>query len=181
MTQWRELFRERLVVVGLIYGGLASILGYYFTLGAASAAMGGYSLVTTEGGFMRFATFAKFLIVSGPGSIIVSLAYGFWTVFRENSGPMVKEKNCRIMARYGFDANHVMVTDEFDLGQPGIKFYVKMWSPTRGAVEYQTTEQVFWMCGEGMTGEATSQGKWLGQFTPFIGVGPAVEGAANQP
>ena len=49
------------------------------------------------------------------------------------------------------------------------KFYIRMQTPTGGSYEYETSEETFWQCGEGMVGEAEIQGKWLGKFVPYIG------------
>jgi hypothetical protein len=49
------------------------------------------------------------------------------------------------------------------------KFYVKFFMPDGSFKEFMGPKEVFDSCGEGMKGEATVDGKWLGKFEPWVG------------
>ena len=49
----------------------------------------------------------------------------------------------------------------------GLKYNVRIVSASEGSIEYQCVEEVFWMCGEGLEGDAQIRGRWLGGFKPY--------------
>ena len=118
----------------------------------------------------------------GPGLILLgllvsggALLYGIREGRRVTSGKGAQvDPGARVMARYAYDREGTMVVDEWLFDErDDLKFYVKL-ALTGGAIrEFQCRREVHAMCGEGMVGAATFDGRWLGGFTPQMGGGQA--------
>lgn len=100
----------------------------------------------------------------------VGVFWGLWHVVNRHAGPEIREYNCRIMARYGVNEQNETVIADWVHDGDGIRTYVRVWSPTRGAQEFECAYPVWCQCGEGMLGQAITKGKWLSGF--FMQAGP---------
>ena len=94
----------------------------------------------------------------------VGVFWGLWQVVNRNAGPEIAEYNCRIMARYGVNEQNDVVSADWIGDSEGIRTFVRVWSPTRGAQEFECAYPVWLQCGEGMLGQAVTRGKWLSGF-----------------
>lgn len=85
------------------------------------------------------------------------------------TGDMRRALGVQILVRYAYNNRGEMANDEY-MWQEGddIKFYVKLRFANGTVQEFQTTVEVYNMCGEGMKGDALIDGKWLGGFTANI-------------
>lgn len=100
------------------------------------------------------------------GIILLGLGvfWGLWQVVNRHAGPEIAEYNCRIMARYGVNEQNDVVSADWVGNGEGIRTFVRVWSPTRGAQEFECAYPVWCQCGEGMLGQAVTKGKWLSGF-----------------
>ena len=109
-----------------------------------------------------------------------ALLYGIREGRRVTSGKgAMMDPTARVLARYAYEKDGNMVVDEWLFDErEDIKFYVKL-ELTGGAIrEFQCRREVHAMCGEGMVGAATFDGRWLGGFVPQLGGG---QGSAWKP
>lgn len=100
----------------------------------------------------------------------IGVFWGLWQVVNRNAGPEIREYNCRVMARYGVNEQNEVVTADWVGAGEEIRTFVRIWSPTRGAQEFECAYPVWCQCGEGMLGQSITEGKWLSAF--FIQQGP---------
>jgi hypothetical protein len=120
------------------------------------------------------------LILLGLLTAGAALLYGIREGRRVTSGKgALMDPTAKVMARYAYDREGNMVVDEWLFDErDDPKFYVKL-ELTGGSVrEFQCRREVHAMCGEGMTGAATFDGRWLGSFVPQMGGG---QGSAWRP
>lgn len=97
-----------------------------------------------------------------------TLVYGVLVDRNETKGTVVGVEYARVVARYGLTPDGVLHTDPDAIEYAEkIKFYVRLALPGQGSIEFRTSPETFWNCGEGMTGTAEIQGKWLGRFFPY--------------
>ncbi|MBI1757115.1 MAG: hypothetical protein HYR64_08430 [Fimbriimonas ginsengisoli] len=110
------------------------------------------------------------LLVIG-GVVVGFLVHGWGKLGRETV-----VRNCRIMARYCVNE----VGDQMPAGlhapDEGTRAMIRLWSPERGASEYECALPVWEQCGEGMLGDAIVQGKWLSAFQPVAVASPPPAG-----
>ena len=106
------------------------------------------------------------------GIVLLGLAvfWGLWQVVNRHAGPEIAEYNCRVMARYGVNEQNDVVGADWVGDGEGIRTFVRVWSPTRGAQEFECAYPVWLQCGEGMLGQAITRGGWLSGF--FSQAGP---------
>ena len=120
-------------------------------------------------------------IALGMLMMFFGLGYGIYTTKTEKYGPRHREANFRVLSRFCLDKTHQLLISDFDIevaDKP--KFYVRGALEDGSVGEFETTLEVFYQAGEGMTGEAEVQGKWLGSFIPYIGSTPlSVEGSST--
>ena len=110
------------------------------------------------------------LMVLGIGLIVMAVVYGIAYEKGTRRGPARVEPNCRVMARYGTNRDHEVVSADWATDDPeDFKPFVRMYSPTKGAMELECAMPVWEQCGEGLLGDAVIQGRWLTSFTPKIG------------
>ncbi|MDR3692111.1 MAG: hypothetical protein P4L46_22210 [Fimbriimonas sp.] len=174
-------FKEKtvgcLMVIGLLVIVLSSILLWTFSV--AGIYRGTYTRTPitneiTDAGSLNWAPLAILGIVVGVLMVGGGIGYGLWTAVSQNKGPRRTEPNFRVLARYCYDRSMNLITAEWDIDAADRpKFYVRGVFQDGSVCEFETTEQVYYQAGEGMTGEAEVQGKWLGRFVPYIGVPPA--------
>lgn len=155
---------------GLVVAGFGLVLTVILYMGGSLAYMkrGDASLLAARG--------------LGPGLVLFGMAmsggallYGIREGRRITSGKgAMVDPHARVIAKYAYDGDGFMVTEDYLFDdRDGLKFYVKL-ELNGGAVrEFQCLRPVHAMCGEGMRGAATFDGKWLGSFTPEMGLGAA--------
>lgn len=98
------------------------------------------------------------------------LAYGIYAERTQNKGPRQTEPNFRVLSRVCLDKNFQLLISDIDIeyaNKP--RFYIRGILQSGLVGEFETTHEVFYNAGEGMTGEAEIQGTWLGKFLPYIG------------
>jgi len=111
------------------------------------------------------------IIIGTVGVLIAGLTV-FAGVFKAANifrGPERTEPNCRVMARYGVDALQNVVSHDWIGDGRDIRTYVRLYSPTKGAQEFECALPVWLQCGEGMLGQAVTTGHWLSAFYPQTG------------
>ena len=120
------------------------------------------------------------LILLGLLTAGAALVYGIREGRRVTSGKgALMDPTAKVLARYAYERDGNMVVDDWLFDErDDLKFYVKL-QLTGGAIrEFQCRREVHAMCGEGMTGAATFDGRWLGGFVPQMGGG---QGSAWKP
>jgi hypothetical protein len=66
-----------------------------------------------------------------------------------------------------------MLTSDWELEESLVSQYlVRIQLSGVGSTELECRPETYFAAGEGMVGEAEVQGKWLGKFSPYIGVAP---------
>ncbi len=111
------------------------------------------------------------LLVAG-GAIVVGIREG--RRLTSGKGQVYADPNARIVARFGIDEHGDMITEEWLFDERDeVRFFVKIQHADGRIKEYQCTRETLAMCGEGMRGTATFDGRWLGGFVPQIGPRPA--------
>lgn len=119
----------------------------------------------------------------GPGMIAVgllsaaaALLYGIWEGRRLTSGKgrVYSDAGAQVVARFAIDGDGEVLTDEWLYDErDDVRFFVKLRHADGRIKEYQCRREVLAMCGEGMHGIATFDGRWLGGFVPQLGGPPA--------
>jgi hypothetical protein len=125
----------------------------------------------TDAGTLNLVPLMITFVVIGLLMFAGGLGYGFWVVKKEKEGPRERVQNFRVVARYAYDkaGYHLMDDAQVEFAERP-RFYIRGLLPTGVTTEYEATEEVWRQAGEGMYGEAEIQGKWLGRFTPYVGV-----------
>ncbi|CAN5417010.1 hypothetical protein BH11ARM1_BH11ARM1_14950 [soil metagenome] len=181
----KELFKQKLIGFG-IFGGIGVIVISFILIwvfAAAGVFRGTYTRTPvtneiTDAGTMNLVPMMILFLAIGILMVIGSIGYGLWLVNSENTGPRNKIENFKVIARYAYDRNQNLVVDDQMIDySAGVKFYVRGAAPSREHLEYQTTRDMWYQCGEGMFGEVELQGKWIGRFTPYIGVPEVIQSA----
>lgn len=156
MNQRSEEFNQKIIVFFLI-GGIALMV-----LGIIGLAM------FFNPSFILLALLCILMILGGAGLVGASIFYGIALEKASKSGPELVEPNCRVMARYGVNSRNEIMSSDWAVDSEDFKPYVRLHSPTRGAIEFQCAFPVWDQCGEGMIGEAVIQGRWLSSFKPYM-------------
>lgn len=171
------MFRDRdsgvgwFIVAGLVAMPIGLVLLVVGLLG------GTFRMAYTRGqdaGIALLLPFALFLMGAGFLMTIGGLLYGYSRGKREyrGTGERTFVRDVKVVTRYVYNRFGEMANDEF-LWQEGDdnRFYVKLAHPNGLVREYEASQEVYRCCGEGMTGDAEVDGKWLGAFRPTIGAG----------
>jgi hypothetical protein len=124
----------------------------------------------TDVGTMNWVPMA--LTIGGLG-VLVSLSgvgYGLWIHRNRASGPRSVTPNVFVVARFAYTKEHQMLSETWMIEEAeNPRFYVRLQVAPGQVGEFECPREVFWECGEGMSGEAEIQGRWVGRFTPYIG------------
>jgi len=171
-------FKEKTVGCLLVAGLVLTIVsfGLMWLFSVAGIYRGTYTRTPvtnqiTDAGAMNLVPLTILGVAVGVGMMIGGVGYGLYTIKREHQGPRRTVPNFRVLARYCYDRDMQLITADWDIDvadRP--KFYVRGVFEDGTVGEFQTTIEVYYQSGEGMTGEAEIQGKWLGRFVPYIGV-----------
>lgn len=173
--------RKEKTVGFLIFGGIGVFL---FSLGALliTGLLGFDGLMNGPGSsntqaLSRFAiAVTQTALLGGPIMIVTGLVLGHTFQKTLHVGPRQTKTWCFVLSKYAMDKDHVLCSDPWEWeNRDDLQFYVLLRfegddSRNREATEHRCSREVFFSCGEGMRGEAELQGKWLGRFTPYIGV-----------
>lgn len=172
----REIGSARERAIGwLMAGGLAlavvsiGLIGIQVLIGISKGANQGGS-----SGQSAFDFFHLTLYGAAVGILMVvgGLAFGIYSERTQNTGPQQTEPNFRVLSRMCFDKNFQLLITDVDIEHANKpRFYIRGMLQNGMVGEFETTIAVFYNAGEGMTGEAQLEGKWLGSFTPYIGNG----------
>lgn len=111
------------------------------------------------------------LVVAGLGALVTAgaVVYGLTQAFGDNSKkPVQVLEDAYVVSRYVLDRRGELVF-EFEFLDPAeLRYYVQL-RHAHANEEYQTSAEVFGLCGEGMLGLAHVQGAWLSSFAPHLG------------
>ena len=171
-------FKERIVgwllVLGLIITVISGILLWMFSVAGIYGGTYTRTPITnqiTDPGALNLAPLAILGIAIGVLMMFGGVGYGFLAMANEKKGPRRTVSNFRVLARYCYDHSMQLITAEWDIDvadRP--KFYVRGAFEDGQVGEFETSLEVYHQAGEGMTGDAELQGRWLGRFAPYIGV-----------
>lgn len=90
----------------------------------------------------------------------------------EKRGARRVDGRAKVIARFATNKQGDTLVLEDDLNDPNTRFYARIMLTDGTRAEFQCAREVYDQCGEGMTGEAHFQGRWLGAFRPYIGIQP---------
>ena len=108
------------------------------------------------------------VVAMGLVIMVMSVVYGLVNAKGPAKGPRTLVKNAQVSARDAMDDTGAMHTEAGQMEfYDDLKYYVRLSAAGIGSVEYECVDEVFWMCGEGMKGDAEIQGRWLGAFMPY--------------
>jgi hypothetical protein len=159
-----EVFKQGtvgfLLIAGLIVAFCSGVLMMVFAVSGMVSGSHSDGLFTTT----KIGTIIGLVMVAG------SAGFGFWSLATERSGPR-KSRPAKVVARYAFNRQGLMLVSQWEIEAcPDAKYFVRLdYGYPDGTQECECTEQVFYQCGEGMTGMAQVQGKWIGSFVPNVG------------
>ncbi len=162
-----------LLVGGVVLVMITSVLMIMFAMGGVFR--GTYSRdplsgKITDAGTLNFVPITFVFFTLGIVMILGAVLYGLFVSATERSGPR-RSHPVKVLAKYAFNREGNMLVSAWEIegcGNP--RFYVRLdFGAEMGTLECECSEQVFNQCGEGMTGMADLQGKWVGSFVPTIG------------
>jgi hypothetical protein len=154
LDQRKEEGAEKAIALGLGGGVAALILGVLLVL---------LGMVTQMGIVVAF---AFLLILAGVIVLAVSLGTGLKRNKSQFDGPQTTYEDVKIVVRAAYNDQAQLVTSDWDLEEPGVRFYVKVELRPGNRIEFECARETFYSCGEGMSGSVNVRGKWLGLFTP---------------
>lgn len=124
----------------------------------------------TDAGTLNLLPLMILLLVVGVLLIGGAIGYGLWRNANDAKGARVVQPQLRILSRMCYEKGILLTTDiDIEMAERP-RFYVRAQYPNGEVDELECVMEVFYQAGEGMVGEAEIQGRWLGRFTPYIGV-----------
>ncbi len=170
-----EALRQSLVAWGIGIGvAMVLICGVgSYMLGASSVFRATYTRDAVSGAIrdmgpanLALASFGG--VILGLLLIAGTLIYGVMVDRNETKGTPVGVEHARVVARYALTPDGVLHTspESIEYAEKP-RYYVRLALPGQGSIEFRTSPDTFWNCGEGMNGTAEIQGKWLGRFIPY--------------
>lgn len=169
-----ERRKESLVGCLLFGGAAATVIGLVVTwllyLGAAGAL-----IRRNDPNLWAIRGIGPGLVAMGLLMVIVALIYGIREGRRTTSGrrDVRSDPRARIVARFAVDKTGEMILDEWLYDErEGVRFFVKIQHGDGRVKEYECRREVLNMCGEGLWGTATFDGRWLGGFAPTFSPPP---------
>ncbi|MBS1700414.1 MAG: hypothetical protein JST12_02030 [Armatimonadetes bacterium] len=174
-TEDREKMRHLAVGGGLIGGVVLFLCGGVITwmlaissVFTATATRNPNTGAVTDMGEGVHIPWGVLVMALGLIIAVMSVIYGLVNARSPGKGTRMTFANMTVIARFATDGTGVLYIEQSQiefLDDP--KYYVRLSGATEGSMEYQCVEEVFWMCGEGLKGEADIQGRWLGAFRPY--------------
>lgn len=176
MKRRAENFKESIVGWGMLAGALMMLasIPLLFMFGTASVYRSTYTRDPNTGaigdaGFTSGIFLGLFLLFVGALVFIGSIGYGWFVVRNQHKGPTATYPRTKVISRFAIDHNGHMLTQDWEMDQPRLRHFVKLDVGGGEVLEFQCRYEVFSQAGEGMVGQASVQGKWLGAFVPAIG------------
>lgn len=174
----RTSSREHGVGCTLLAGGIIIVIGlgssWLFFAAGAHVAMATRDPITdhvNNVGPANWIPLSLTLTVIGVLMVVGALIYGATHHSRGRSGTPREIEHFRVLAKYGTDRAGNLLTEYYQIeAEERVRLYVRGVLPDGSVDEFEVPMEVFHACGEGMTGKATVQGRWLGGFMPYIGV-----------
>ncbi len=124
----------------------------------------------TDAGTLNLVPLAITFILIGVLMMGGAVGYGLWREANKNKGPTADYEGSKVLARYAYSRQGQLLTAEWEIeSADDPKYYVRMRLPSGESVELECAPQTYFQAGEGMTGTARVQGKWLGQFSQQVG------------
>ena len=173
--RWRQGAVGWALVLGLLLVLGSGIAG--FTLATSSVHTATASRNPNTGAIRDMGTAPEALVAFGGvilGLLLIggALVYGVVSSGAESRGARREVPHAKVVARYVLSPDGLLHTDPNDIEMvERPKYYVRLAFPGQGSLELQTSPETFWYAGEGMTGTAEVQGRWLGRFLPYVGAG----------
>ncbi|HWD40968.1 MAG TPA: hypothetical protein VG944_19120 [Fimbriimonas sp.] len=125
----------------------------------------------TDPGDLNLVPLTFLLFVAGLGLIAGGLYIGLKTHNTRFEGPSTVVQNARVIARYGYTQDWNILSEDWQFEEAeNPTYYVRLETAPGVVNEYECRPETYFAAGEGMYGDATLQGKWLGLFKPYIGV-----------
>ena len=173
------------LVVGIslaVFGGLGTFLFLTTSVHQATATRDPTTGAVRSMGDAIWAYVAFGIVIVGGLIVLASLLYGVWHDRTSSRGVGRRVENARIVARYALTPDGVLHTEDWAIVHlERVRFYIRLALPGEGAAEFEAARPVWDMAGEGMTGVAEIQGRWLGRFTPVFGAGAPGAGIVHRP
>jgi hypothetical protein len=160
---------------GCLITVIASILTWMFTMGGVlhgTLTREPGSDRITDAGDLNLVPVSIFFLAVGVFMMIGAVGYGFWRNSQDRVGDRRVEQNLKVLARYVYESGRLLTSDWEIEGADNPRYYIRAMYANGVSEELETTPEVYFQCGEGMFGEAEIQSRWLGRFTPYIGVPP---------
>jgi hypothetical protein len=156
------------LIGGFALSGVAAILMLVFAMGGVFRGTYTREPLTnkiTDAGTLNWVPLTFLFFCFGLILIVGAVVYGLYTSATERSGPR-ESHPVKVLAKYG-----TMLVAAWEIeGAENPRYYVRLdFGGNLGASECECSETVFNQCGEGMTGMAELNGKWLGSFVPYMG------------
>jgi hypothetical protein len=172
-----------LIIGGIVVMGLSSIAILMFAMGGVFRGTYTRDPLTnkiTDAGTMNFVPIAILCFVLGLVASIGGVCYGLFVAATERIGPR-KARGVKVLSRYCYTRDGVMLVAQWEIdGAENPRYYTRLdFGSDLGTMECECTAEVFYQCGEGMTGVAETQGKWLGSFVPDMGTRYQTEHVAD--
>ncbi len=173
-----EAFKEKTVGFLMIMGVVISVLSVIamFMFAGAGIFHGTYTRTPgtdqiTDVGDLHFVPVALFFFTVGLCLTGGGIFYALWQHKNRHVGVRETVPHATIIARYGYTKEWTMITADWELEQADDPHYfVRVGFGPGDVREFECVPQIYFSCGEGMTGEVEIQGKWLGKFIPYIGM-----------
>lgn len=169
--EMEEKTKESMVGCAMVGGFVLSGIGLLLTVFIYAGAVGAL-LRRNDPNLWAIRGIGPALILVGILLVIGSLLYGIKEGRRLTSGKgrVYSDPNARIVARFGVDDLGEMLTEDWLFDErDGVRFFVKVEHGDGRIKEYECRRETLAMCGEGMRGVATFDGRWLGGFVPHFG------------
>jgi hypothetical protein len=154
LDQRNEERAEKAIATGLGGGVAAIIVGILLCIFGLVAQMG------------LLIAFGSVVFVGGVIALALSLGTGLKRTRTSFDGPPSSYQDVKIVLRSAYDDRAQIVLSEFDMEQLDCRFYVKVELTPGNRIEFECARETFFTCGEGMRGDVSVRGKWLGQFIP---------------
>ena len=167
MRERSESTFATIIVVSIVLV-LCGIFGLMLGMGSGSLQMIRPAGVTYPS--VAVAALGAILFFGGLALLVFTVISAFAVGTADKSGARRVDQRAKIIARYALNRQNETVISDDDLDDPETRFFARVILTDGTRVEFQCVREVFFQCGEGMTGEAHFQGRWLGAFRPYIGV-----------
>jgi hypothetical protein len=175
----RDLFQQRTVgcmlaggCLMIVCGGVLSVLFTFAGVFRGTYTRDPGTNAITDAGDMNLVPLMIVMIAAGALLMFIGLGYGVMVIRGEKKGPRTVVEHFQVLARYAYDGQE-MLNEPWQIeSAEKPRFYVRGGRMHSPVTEYECSEAVYWSAGEGMVGEAETQGKWLGRFTPYVGDAP---------